>query len=160
MIILRNLASLLIFSIVSALPDQLHILWQLHLKELLGLLISLGLLKLWYSTCGMLGLVSGCILYFLRAINIFEEFCTTNFCKKTLIDDGVPQGSVLEPTLFLQYINNLTDDAISNIAVYADDTVIYSKCDQVTNLWLQQELASGHSRFGEEVYYWFHCCKN
>ena len=90
----------------------------------------------------MLGLVSGCILYFLRAINIFEEFCKANFCKKTLIDDGVPLGSVLEPTLFLQYISNLTDDAISNIAVYADDTVIYSKWDQVTNLWLQQELAS------------------
>ena len=39
-------------------------------------------------------------------------------------------------------MNDLTDDAINNIAVYADDTIIYSKCDQETNLRLQQNLAS------------------
>ena len=29
-----------------------------------------------------------------------------------------------------------------NIAIYADDTTLYSRCDQAPNLWQQLELAS------------------
>ena len=29
-----------------------------------------------------------------------------------------------------------------NIAIYADDTTLYSKCDQAADLWQQLELAS------------------
>ena len=39
-------------------------------------------------------------------------------------------GSILGPTLYLLYINDLPDDVICNIAVYADDTALYSKCYQ------------------------------
>ena len=46
------------------------------------------------------------------------------------------------PTLFLLYINDLPDDVICNIAIYADDTTLYSKCDQASDLWQQLELAS------------------
>ena len=49
---------------------------------------------------------------------------------------------ILGPTLCLLYINELPDDAICNIAIYADDTTLYSKCDQAYDLWQQLDLAS------------------
>ena len=58
------------------------------------------------------------------------------------VNTGLPQGSILGPTLLLLYINDLPDDVICNIAVYADDTTLYSKCDQACDLWQQLELAS------------------
>ena len=57
------------------------------------------------------------------------------------VNAGVPQGSFLCPTLFLLYINDLPDDVICNIVIYAGDTTLYSKCDQVSDLWQQLELA-------------------
>ena len=52
------------------------------------------------------------------------------------------QGSVLGPTLFLLYINDLPDDVVCNIAIYVDDTTLYSKCDQASDVWQQLQLAS------------------
>ena len=36
----------------------------------------------------------------------------------------------------------LPGDVIYNIAIYTDDTTLYSKCDQASDLWQQLELAS------------------
>ena len=43
---------------------------------------------------------------------------------------------------FLLYINDLPDDVIFNIAVYADDTTLFSQCNQALDLWQQLKLAS------------------
>ena len=51
------------------------------------------------------------------------------------VNTEVPRGAILGPTLFLLYINDLPDDVICNIVIYADDTTLYSICDQESNLW-------------------------
>ena len=51
-------------------------------------------------------------------------------------------AGVLGGTLFLLYIKGLTDNVICDIAVFADDTTLYSKCDQGSDRWQQLELAS------------------
>ena len=58
------------------------------------------------------------------------------------VNAGVPQGYIIGPELFLLYITDLPDDVICNITIYADDTTVYCKCDQTSDLWQQLELAS------------------
>ena len=43
-----------------------------------------------------------------------------------LISERVPPGSTLGPSLFPLYINDLPDDVICDIAIYFDDTTLYS----------------------------------
>ena len=73
----------------------------------------------------------------------------SKFSEWTKVVSGIPQGSVLGPTLFTIFINDLPVDIISNIKIFADDTKIYSgvhncnivqedlnKLTQWSNKWL------------------------
>ena len=68
-------------------------------------------------------------------LSILESFLKERSLKVVLdgqssplynINAGVPQGSVLGPTLFLVFINDLPDEVLSRIGIYADDTTLYS----------------------------------
>ena len=62
------------------------------------------------------------------------------FLQEYPVNAGVSQFLV---PLFLLYIHDLPDDGnICNIAIYADDPIHYSKCDQASDLWQQLELTS------------------
>ena len=90
---------------------------------------------------GISGQIFGLISSFLsnRWLQVILDGKSSQECP---VNAGVPQGSILGPTLSLLYIYDLPDDVICNIAIYADDTTLYSKCDQASYLWQQLELAS------------------
>ena len=93
------------------------------------------------KSCGISGQIFGLISSFLsnRRLRVVLDGKSS---QEYPVNDGVPQGFILGPTLFVLYIDDLPDDVIGEIAVYADDTILYSKCDQASDLWQQLELAS------------------
>ena len=100
--------------------------------------ISKAFDKVWHAdlldkleSYGISGQIFGLISSFLssRWIRVVLEGKSS---QEYPVNAGVPQVSILGPTLFLLYINDLPDNVICDIAVYTDDT-IYSKCDQASN---------------------------
>ena len=140
---------------ILGLLDQLQIFSQLYLIELLGLLTVLGLLELWHliyprllTGFGMLVVFTNLslwhagLLHKLKSYGIFGQiFGLSSFLsnrqlrvvldgkgsQEYLVNAGVSQGYILGLTLFLLYINNLPDNIMCDIAIYADNTTLYSK---------------------------------
>ena len=54
--------------------------------------------------------------------------------KEYSVNARVPQVSILATTLFLLYINDIPDVVISDIAIHADDTTLYSKFYQASDI--------------------------
>ena len=50
-----------------------------------------------------------------------------NYSQEDPVNAGVPQGSILGLTLFLLHINDLLNDIMCNIAIYADDATLCYK---------------------------------
>ena len=90
---------------------------------------------------GISGQIFGLISSFVtnRQLGVVLDGKSSQECP---VNGGIPQGSVLGSTILLLYINNLPDDIICDIAIYADNATLYSKCDQTSDLWQQLELAS------------------
>ena len=66
------------------------------------------------------------------------------------VNAEVTQGSIFGLTLFLPYINDPPDNVISNVAVYADDITLYSKCYPSVNFW-PRIWPTKHCRLGLDV---------
>ena len=58
--------------------------------------------------------------------NRVEKVIVNGECSSAAkVSSGIPQGSVLEPILFLIFINDLPDVIQASIKVFADDAKIY-----------------------------------
>ena len=78
------------------------------------------------KSCGISGQIFGLISSFLsnrRLRVVLDE----KFSQEYPVNAGVPQGSIFGPTLFLLYINDLPDDLICGVVIYAGDTTLCSK---------------------------------
>ena len=93
------------------------------------------------KSCGISGQIFGLISSFLSNRQL-QVVLDRKSSQEYPVNAGVPQGSILGPTLFLLHINDLPHDVICNIAIYTDDATLYSKCDRASDLQQQLELAS------------------
>ena len=85
------------------------------------------------SSYGISGRVHSIIKSFLSGRSM-KVVVNGQSSKVHAINAGVPQGSVLGPTLFLIFINDLPDSVIrSFINIFADDTTIYGTTSKNVN---------------------------
>ena len=110
--------------------------------------ISKASYRVWHTgllhklrSCGISGQVFCLISSFLsnRQLRVVLDGKSS---QEHAVNFEVLQGSILHPGLFLLYINDLSDDDICDIGIYADNTTLSSKYDQASDLWQQLELAS------------------
>ena len=78
--------------------------------------------------------ISGNLLKWLHMYVVGRQFqvrVNRSFSKWMEIDNGVPQGSILGPLLFLIFINDLPNHIDANITLFADDAKIWGMANNV-----------------------------
>ena len=120
---------------------------MLHKAYFFKLDISKAFHRVWHAgrfhkrkSCGISSQIFG-LIYF-RSNRQRRVVLNGKSLQEYPVNVGLPHESILGPRLFVLYINDLPDDVICNIAIYADNTTLYSKCDQASDLWQQLKLAS------------------
>ena len=101
---------------------------QLYLIELVGLLAGLGLLELWHLIYPRLLTGFDMLVYLtnlslmgfqVRYLVLFQHFSVIDGFEWSWME-SLHNWSIL----FLLYINDLPDDVICHIAIYADDVLL------------------------------------
>ena len=161
----------LISSMFLGLFNQLQIFSQLFLIELLRVLTRLGLLELWHLIYPRLLTRFGMLVFFtnlslmefqVRYLALFLLFSVIDDFEWFWIESLHKNIQLMLEFLkapfwllhFLRYINDLPNDVICDIAIYADDTTLCSKCDQASVLSQQSELASEFKSDLQNPVYW------
>ena len=68
--------------------------------------------------------------------------------EKVRVISGMPQGSVLDPLLFLAYANDIWRNIESNIQLFAVDCIIYRKIMDSSDI---DNLQTDMNRLGERA---------
>ena len=66
----------------------------------------------------------------------FTNYCNFNSPRLNILQ-GVPQGSILGPLLFLIYVNDIGFSQNVNIVSFADDTTMYMTSNSLSNLYAE-----------------------
>ena len=144
LIILTNMASFLISSIVSGLFDQMQTFRLSYLIEFPGRLVGLRPFKLCChliylrlsAECGFFinrNTIEFQVGYLVIILSFLSKrrlwlVLDVKFSKDYPISAVVLEGSTLSPTISVLYINDLPDDIICNNGIcadYADDATLY-----------------------------------
>ena len=112
--------------LLAVLSDRIARAVALDISKTFHRLWHAGLLKL--KSYGISGQIFDLISSFLmnRQLQVVLDGKSS---QEYSVNAGVPQGSISGPTIFLLYINDLPDDVICDIAIYTDNTTLYSRCD-------------------------------
>ena len=108
--------------------------------QAVALNISKAFVRFWHAglkSYGTSGQIFGLISSFLSN-GWLQVVLDGKSSQKCPINVGVPPGSILCPTLFLLYINDLPDDVICNIVIYGDVNgwVCSSRKSSFKMMWL------------------------